>query len=292
MATPSNTPPKKHSRFYWKPLAFALGVGMFCVLATLSFDNRSQSPASTETPNATVTISVPTNSVAPAGTVKVEIPGRIVDKLGPSHDSGVTGTAAVALIALLGSSLAAVLAYLATRDKNKNDRTISDEIRKQATDDRTETRRQEIRDRSRKACIDVLRAGQQVTGASRLLWVSIHNDDPSDRIEKNSEDLKTVVQGWQAVAEVLSLSIPPTAESAFDGYKNALNEYVTCATRWKGNFDWLAKPEAMRSAAQAPKEIPSPEQSNDLHKEVIASRETFLEATSPLFLENAFTPKT
>ncbi len=267
---------------HWKWLLFSITLVAISVVATLLL--YSPKP----TPSQTVTVTVPPTGAG--GVVSVVVPGPIVDKLGASHDGGLTSFG-TGLLTVLGTLAGAGLTYLTTSQRNKQDQLIAD----REVAHRRETRQQEIRDRSRQACIDVLRTGQQVTGATRLLWVSINNGDPSDRIEKNAEELRSVVQGWYSVGEVLSLSVPPTAATAFDAYKSALNAYVISATRWKGYFDEVAKRTAIRSSAQAvngpsaPTETPSADRCKALHDEVIAARKAFLAATAPVFHEDAFT---
>jgi hypothetical protein len=284
---------KKPFKFTWKWVLCVLGVGAICVLATLQIDTRSQSgSASTTTPTETVNVSIPPNSLGPAGTVGVAIPGRIIDKLGPPHDTGLAGIWP-AVTVLLGTLAGAALTFATTSQKNKQDRIISEEARQQATADRIETRRQEIRDHSLQACLEVITAGRLVAMATRTLWVHCANKEPRDKVEESFSKLDPVLRDWYIASEVLLLRMPPVAKTAFIAYREALNKYVQSATRWSG--DYLASiPAAAQPGSPPGTPIPFPPRRHTaikckrLENDVLTKREVFVDIANDYFREGAF----
>lgn len=242
------------SIFNVKWLLFTVGFSAICILVTWFFLTSptnappSTSPTSTggSTPtttsaspsNQTIAVTLPPNSHY-SGTLSVAIPDHIIDKLRPPSDSGaakIIENIWPGVAALLGALAGAALTYMANSQKNKQDKTMSEQGRQQAIADRTETRRQAIRDLSRADSLEVMKAGRQVAAATRTLWVDVANEAAPERVKESETKLGLVIRDWYSASEALLLTVPPMAETAFKEYRIALNEYLLSATRWSGVY--------------------------------------------------------
>lgn len=284
--------PGESLKIPWKSLLFAVGVGAICTLVALQVHTGTQTAsAPTPTTPETVTVSVPPNSLAPAGTVTVAIPSRIVDKLGPSHDSGLAGIWPAAT-ALLGTLAGALLTFATTSQKNKQDRTTAEQSLKQAVADRVETRQHEIKDLSLQACLALLTAGRLLAMGIRTLWVDCANEVPRDKVEGSFSRLEPVIRDWYVAYEVLLLRLPPGANAPLVAYRKALNRYLLNATRWRD--DYLASiPSAAPPGSPPVTPVAFPPgrhtaiKSKRRENDVFAKREDFVDIVNTYFHEAA-----
>ncbi|MCV7175451.1 hypothetical protein [Mycolicibacterium sphagni] len=250
-------------------------------------DQTKTLPYQTKTPpDQTVAATIPVNDHGGKSTVSVAIPQAIVDKLGPPRDSGlakIVGQIWPGLAALLAAFAGAVLTYVATMRKTKEDRETAEATRQQGINDRIEAREQGIRDETLRACREVLTAGRLVAMATRKLWVLCANEATREEVEAEFSRLDNVIREWYVAYETFLLRVPPAAKAAFIAYREALNKYLLSATRWRG--DYLAG--MLPGAAAIPPNRHTAIKCIRLEHRVLAKRETFVETTNEYFREVA-----
>jgi hypothetical protein len=267
------------SIFAVKWTLFTVGVSAVCVLVTWFYltgptsappSIRPPSTGSTSTttsaspPNEPIAVTLPPNS-AYSGTVSVAIPDRIIDKLGPSHDSGVVkflGSIWPGASALIGALIGGLVTLAAGRLNNAHQREAE-----------YETRRQVVRDRTFSACADVLKAGRLQLGSTKQMWYNAYIGATHDQVRKDSKEVDKDIQDWYSVSELLRLTLPPGAKSAFKDYADALSGYVGEA--WRFRDEYLEKP------------LPDPnferdnaghERLDGIEDDVLAKRNAFIDA--------------
>lgn len=214
-------------------LLLAAAIGMGCTLA-LPLINTSPKSGSL-LPSKTIDVIIPPNTTGSAGqsrTVSVTIPDSVLEKLGPSHDTGAKDVFQIVwpgLSTLLGALVGGGVTFGAGFLKNSQEQRASNESRKRF-----------IEDRSFNACVDVLKSGRLFTAAVTKLWYAIYTREPRDRIIGNAKALEKATRDWYAASEVVRLTVPPEAKHAFDDYNKALGVYHNKVQEWK--IEYLASP--------------------------------------------------
>lgn len=266
------------SKVKW--LLFTVGVSAICILVTwfltsLTIAPQSTSPTSiggsplTTTSgspsNQTIAATLPPNS-AYSGTVSVAIPDRIIDKLGPPHDSGVVKlfeSIWPGASALIGALIGGLVTLAANRLHNS--------LQQQAS---FETRLQFVRDRTFKACADVLKAGRLAAASTLTMWYDAYDGAPHDQVRKDSKELDKDIQDWYSVSELLRLTLPPGAKSAFEGYASVLSAYIIEARRFTDEY--LEKPWPDSNFEH---DVPGYERLDGIDADLLAKRTAFMDVT-------------
>lgn len=144
-------------------------------------------------------------------------------------------------------------------------------------------RRDEIRDRSFNACVDVIRTASLLYNETNSLWFDLGKGESVESITRHELKFNEALTNHYAANSLARMTVPPNLKAAFDEYISATRDLSNEVAEWK-----VAYLQSDGSGSGASQTSSREDRCEDLKRAMVEKRDRFARDARTLFAESVW----